>query len=125
MSNLKRIPIKYVRDRAKSRYVKDDTCYVCGSQACLDFHHLYTVDVLFDNWLNKNKITIKTSEDVIAVRDRFISEHEYEMFDYAKTLCKDCHKRLHCVYGQRPLLSTAPKQARWLDKQRQKHGWTN
>ncbi len=120
MSTLKRIPIKYVRDRAKSRYVKASHCYVCEVGGSLDFHHLYTVDVLFDNWLLANKITINTVEDILAVRDDFIESHLYEMYDYARTLCKNCHKRLHTVYGQRPLLSTAPKQERWLDKQRDK-----
>ena len=120
MSVLKRIPIKYVRDRAKSRYKKEAFCYVCGDDGVLDFHHLFTVDILFDNWLQKNKIKISTVEDIIAVRDDFIEQHIYEMFDYARTLCKQCHKRLHTVYGQRPALSTAPKQERWLDKQREK-----
>ena len=121
MSNLKRIPIKYIRDRAKSRYIKASNCYVCKVDGSLDFHHLFTVDVLLDNWITKNKIIINTAEDVMAVRDEFISEHEYEMFEYARTLCKSCHKRLHTVYGQRPSLSTAAKQERWLDKQREKH----
>lgn len=120
MSKLKRIPIKYVRDRAKSRYVKDSCCYVCGDDKHLDFHHLYTVDILFDNWLSANKIAINTVDDIIAVRDDFIESHEYEMFEYAKTLCKSCHQRLHVVYGQRPALSTGPKQERWLEKQREK-----
>ena len=120
MSNLKRIPIKYVRDRAKSRYVKDSNCYVCRVDGSLDFHHLFTVDVLFDNWLKENKIIINCTEDIFAVRDQFIEEHKFEMFEYARTLCKKCHRRLHTVYGQRPTLSTAPKQERWLDKQREK-----
>jgi hypothetical protein len=120
MSTLKRIPIKYVRDRAKSRYVKDSHCYVCRVDGSLDFHHLFTVDILFDNWLKNNNITINTVEDIIAVRDSFIENHEYEMFDFARTLCKTCHKRLHTIYGQRPPLSTAKKQERWLEKQRDK-----
>jgi len=120
MSILKRIPIKYVRDRAKSRYAKDSHCYVCKADGSLDFHHLFTVDILFDNWLKNNKIIIKTAEDIIAVRDNFIKEHDYEMFEYARTLCKTCHKRLHTVYGQRPALHTAQKQERWLKIQRSK-----
>lgn len=122
MSKLKRIPIKYVRDRAKSRYEKEAECYVCGIGGSLDFHHLYTVDIMFDNWLDANKIIINNVEDIIAVRDDFIESHLYEMYDYARTLCRGCHKRLHAIYGQRPSLSTAPKQERWLYKQRAKHG---
>jgi hypothetical protein len=120
MSTLKRIPIKYVRDRAKSRYVKDAHCYICGVGGSLDFHHLFTMDILFDNWLKTNKILIKDVEDIIAVRDDFIESHMYEMYEYARTLCKTCHKRLHTVYGQRPALSTAQKQERWIEKQREK-----
>lgn len=122
MSILKRIPIKYVRDRAKSRYIKDSHCYVCEADGSLDFHHLFTVDVLFDKWLKKNKIKITSAEDIIACRDDFISEHEYELFssEVTRTLCKPCHRRLHTIYSQRPPLSTAEKQGRWLDKQRTK-----
>ena len=120
MSNLKRIPIKYIRDRAKSKYDKALNCYVCDVSGSLDFHHLYTVDILLDNWIKSNKIKIDTVEDILAVRDDFISSHTYEMFEYAKTLCKKCHQRLHVVYGQRPPLSTAEKQERWLHKQRDK-----
>jgi hypothetical protein len=120
MSTLKRIPIKYVRDRAKSRYEKAAHCYVCGIDGSLDFHHLFTMDILFDNWVKAKKLTINTVEEIISVRDEFIAEHMYEMYDYARTLCRDCHKRLHAVYGQRPALSTAPKQERWLDKQKDK-----
>lgn len=121
MSVLKRIPLKYMRDRAKSRYIKAPNCYICRASGSLDFHHLFTLDILFDNWISKNKIQIDTAEDIMAVRDEFIAEHEYELFDYARTLCKACHKRLHTVYGQRPALTTAAKQERWLDKQREKH----
>lgn len=121
MSKLKRIPIKYVRDRAKSRYEKDSECYICRADGVLDFHHLFTVDILFDNWLKEKQIIINTVDDIYAVRDDFIESHTNEMFNYAKTLCKACHRRLHMIYGQRPPLSTAPKQERWIEKQRQKH----
>lgn len=122
IKKLKRIPIKYVRDRAKSRYNKDVKCFVCNSQDNLDLHHPYTVDILFDNWLNKNNITINDVEDILEVRDDFILEHEYELYEYTVTLCRIHHKKLHSVYGQRPPLSTAEKQMRWLSKQREKSG---
>jgi len=120
MSKLKRIPIKYVRDRAKSRYVKEALCYVCGVGGSLDLHHTNTVDILFDNWLKAKKITINSVEDILEVRDDFIEDHNHELYNLVKTLCRNCHKRLHTVYGQRPALSTAPKQERWLDKQKLK-----
>ncbi len=121
MTKLKRIPIKYVRDRAKSRYVKDDKCYVCGPvEELLDFHHFHTVDVLFDKWIKEKGIKLTTADDVIAVRDDFINEHSHEMFEDAVTICRSCHKKLHSIYGQRPPLTTAAKQRRWLEKQRVK-----
>lgn len=120
MAKLKRLPIKYVRDRAKSRYVKDSNCYICGIDGSLDFHHLFTVDVLFENWARKQKLSINSADDIIAVRDEFIEQHEYEMFDYARTLCNNCHKKLHSIYGQRPPLSTAQKQERWIERQKEK-----
>jgi Demerecviridae nicking endonuclease len=125
MSKLERIPLKYVRDRAKSRYVKDKNCYICGTETNLDFHHFLTLDILFDNWLQTNKIIISSTDDIFHVREDFIATHEYELFEYAITLCKKCHQRLHVVYGQRPSLLTAPKQVRWVDKQREKNGWAN
>jgi hypothetical protein len=78
------------------------------------------VDILFDNWLAKEGLTISSAEEVMDVRDTFINSHEYEMFTYAVTLCRDCHKRLHGIYGQRPSLTTAPKQERWVEIQRLK-----
>jgi len=120
MSILKRIPIKYVRDRAKSRYPKEALCYICEVDGSLDYHHFFTVDILFDNWLKDNKIIVNSAEDIYAVRDDFIESHSYEMFEYGVTLCKTCHKRLHTVYSQRPALATAPKQKRWADIQRNK-----
>lgn len=120
MSALKRIPIKYVRDKAKSRYKKDSCCYICASEGLLDFHHFLTVDILFDDWLKNEKIIIESVEDILAVRETFIEQHIYELYDYAITLCRDCHKRLHSIYGQRPALRTAEKQVRWVEIQRGK-----
>ena len=120
MSALKRIPIKYVRDKAKSRYKKDSCCYICTSEGLLDFHHFLTVDILFDDWLKNEKIIIESVEDILAVRETFIEQHIYELYEYAITLCRDCHKRLHSIYGQRPPIRTAEKQVRWVEIQRGK-----
>lgn len=117
---MKRLPVKYIRDRAKSRYKKDSDCYVCATQDDLQFHHLQTVDILFNNWINKKGIVVNTTEDILGVRDEFITDHEYEMYEDTVTLCGKCHKKLHALYGQKPLLSTAPKQRRWLEIQHNK-----
>lgn len=120
MSGLIRDPVKFVRDRAKSRYNKDTICAISGSTENLDFHHYYSLTPLFTIWARKNKYSIKTDDEVIAVRDQFIAEHEYELFEAAVTLTHEWHMRLHKVYGKAPSLVTAHKQMRWVEKQRVK-----
>lgn len=121
MSDLKRLPVKYIRDRAKSRYEKGPKCEICETTSELQFHHLNTVDLLWERWIKNNKIVIETTEDILRVRDDFIAEHEYELYTAVATLCKDCHNnKLHKVYGKTPALSTAAKQRRWIDKQAEK-----
>lgn len=120
--SLKRDPLKYVRDRAKARYKKGTECFICGSKEKLDFHHFYTLSVLLEKWLKKNQIVIKTVDDILGVRDRFIEEHEAELYEHAVTLCHDHHLKLHSIYGRNPLLVTAKKQVNWVRIQREKHG---
>ena len=120
--NLKRDLIKYVRDKAKAKYSKESECFICNSEENLDFHHFHGLTELLDIWLIRNKITISTAEDIISVRERFIEEHYQELYDEAVTLCHIHHLKLHSIYGKRPKLATAPKQKRWVGKQREKHG---
>ncbi len=120
--NLKRDPIKHVRDKAKAKYKKGSECFICGSIEKLDFHHYNTLTPLFNKWLKTEKISISTDEDVIEVRDRFIAEHMNELYVYTVTLCHDHHLKLHSLYGKDPPLVTAPKQERWVNIQREKHG---
>ena len=120
--NLKRDLIKYVRDKAKAKYSKASDCFICGSKENLDFHHFHGLTELLDIWLIRNKITISTAEDIMSVRGRFIEEHYQELYDEAVTLCHIHHLKLHSIYGKRPKLATAPKQKRWVGKQREKHG---
>ena len=121
-NTLKRDPIKYVRDRAKSAYAKGDECFICGSTQKLDFHHFYTLTPLFNKWLRDNKLSAKTEDEVLSVRDRFIAEHIPELYEHAVTLCHDHHLKLHSIYGKDPALSTAPKQMNWVKIQREKNG---
>ena len=53
MKKLKRDPVKYIRDRAKSKYEKGTECEICGIQADLDFHHYYSLAPLLREWLKK------------------------------------------------------------------------
>ena len=119
---LKRDLVKYVRDKAKSRYKKSNNCFICDETEHLDFHHFFGLTELLEHWLNKTGKKIETEEDILRLRDEFIEEHEIELFDEAVTLCHMHHLRLHSIYGKRPKLVTAAKQKRWVLKQKDKYG---
>ena len=118
----KRDLVKYVRDKAKSQYKKDNECYICGSTDNLDFHHFYGLTELLETWLRTNNITIEIEQDILDVREQFISENYEKVYNKTATLCHQHHLRLHSIYGKRPKLITAEKQARWVELQREKHG---
>ena len=118
MPQLKRDVVKYVRDKAKSKYEKGSACEICGAAEALDFHHFYSLAPLLRNWLRKNKLN---PEYIQALRDDFIEEHKAELYDYTATLCHAHHMQLHKVYGRDPGLGTAKKQMRWVEIQREKH----
>jgi len=119
MAELKRDCVKYVRDRAKAKYVKGSECRICGSRENLDFHHFFSLSPLLYKWMRTNKLQ---PEDVVNFRDRFISEHEEELYKRTVTLCHEHHLLLHSIYGKDPDLATASKQERWVEIQRTKHG---
>lgn len=118
---LKRDPIKYIRDKAKSRYVKGSECRICGVTENLDFHHFFSLTPLFNKWLKANSIKINSEEEVVlAVRDQFIAEHMPELYEHTVTLCHKHHLKLHSIYGKDPALTSAKKQMRWVEIQRLK-----
>ena len=55
---VKRDLVKYVRDKAKSKYKKQISCYICESNIDLDFHHYYGLTELLETWLKKEKYII-------------------------------------------------------------------
>ena len=118
---LKRFPIKYIRDRAKSAYKKEKECYICGAKESLDLHHFNSISQLFIKWSNENSIVIKELSDILGCRDAFIEAHKPELYDLVRTLCKKHHKQLHSIYGQHPKLTTVDKQEAWCNKQYIKH----
>lgn len=122
MAGLKRDLVKYVRDRAKSAYKKGESCDICGSTEELDFHHFCSISEMLHKWIEKNKLKITTVDDIMEHRDRFIEEHYDQMYNQTVTLCHTHHLKLHSIYGRNPKLVTAPKQARWVQRQRDKHG---
>lgn len=118
MPQLKRDVVKYVRDKAKSKYQKGLACEICGATEALDFHHFYSLAPLLKQWLKKNKLN---PEYIQALREDFIEEHKAELYEYTATLCHAHHMQLHKVYGRDPGLGTAKKQMRWVEIQREKH----
>lgn len=117
----KRDLVKYVRDKAKSQYKKGSECYICGNTESLDFHHFYGLTELLETWLSIKNIVIEDEQDILDIREQFIGENLDKVYDKTVTLCHLHHLRLHSIYGKRPKLFTAEKQARWVEKQRDKH----
>lgn len=119
MSDLKRDVVKYIRDKAKSRYNKGFECFICLEKENLDFHHYYSLTELLNKWLKTKDFV---PEEILAFRDEFIHEHFAELYDETVTLCHSHHLKLHSIYGKNPVLGTAKKQQRWVGIQRDKHG---
>lgn len=119
-TNNNRIPVKWVRDKAKAAYDKKDHCYICGTNEDLELHHLASITILLNNWAEKNSYDISTDEGILAVRDDFIELHHKEIYEDVFTLCNHHHVKLHGVYGKAPALHSAPKQARWIEIQKAK-----
>jgi|TARA_B110000977_G_scaffold26440_1_gene32894 hypothetical protein len=116
---LKRDLVKYIRDKAKSRYQKGTECFICGDTEKLDFHHFYSLSPLLHKWVREHNL--KPSE-VLEWREEFIDKHDAELYDHTVTLCHTHHLKLHSLYGKDPSLATAKKQERWVRIQREKHG---
>ena len=120
-TTLLRDPIKYVRDRAKSRYEKGSQCEICETPESLDFHHYYTMTPLFNKWCKSKGYTVKTVDDILKIRDEFIIEEEDKVYNQTVTLCHTHHLKLHSVYGKDPVLTTAEKQKNWVRIQKEKY----
>jgi 5-methylcytosine-specific restriction endonuclease McrA len=124
MTDLKRLPVKYIRDFIKKDYKLRDCCYICNSTNLLELHHLYSVSELFTQWCIKNNIKIiNTEEQIFAIRARFAEDCVADLDNNnLYTLCSDHHKRLHNLYGQTYPHSMAPKIKNWIQIQKDKHG---
>jgi len=122
MADLKRDEIKYVRDISKSAYKKEEECFICGKQEELQFHHFYSMTLLWEKWKKKYSIVIDTVDDILAAREDFKGYHYKEIYSETVTLCKFHHmERLHKIYGKVPTLVTAQKQKRWCQRMKDKH----
>lgn len=112
-----RIPVKWVRDKAKSAYEKLDQCHICGSTEDLELHHTHSITILLENWCKEKDYDVSTDDGILAVRDEFIEAFHKEIYDDVYTLCNKHHVMLHGIYGKKPALHTASKQSSWIEKQ--------
>lgn len=116
----KRIPVKHIRDGAKSAYEKKDSCFICDSRENLELHHVNSLTLLLEKWAKTHNIDISTDDAVLAIRARFIEEHTSQLYDEVFTLCLRHHQKLHGIFGKAPPLHTAQKQVNWVTKQKAK-----
>ena len=124
MNQLKRFPIKYIRDFIKKDYKLRDECFICGSKDKLELHHLLSISELFNKWCVKNKINAIDDVDYIKkLRIEFANDLEEELsHKHLFTLCNTHHKQLHSIYGQTYSNHLAPKIKNWLEIQKAKNG---
>jgi hypothetical protein len=119
-TGLKRLEVKYVRDKAKARYPYGEVCAICGITEPLELHHYKSVTLLWEAWKKATGTEIKDVDDVLFHRDAFIAEHQQELYVDCVTLCAAHHAKLHAIYGPKPMLHTAAKQANWVRLQKEK-----
>lgn len=117
----KRIPVKWIRDKAKSAYEKQNRCYICCGTNDLELHHLHSITYLLTQWSNEHGYDISTDEGILQVRDEFIKQHHDEIYSMVYTLCNQHHVQLHGIYGKSPLPSSVIKQKNWIELQRDKY----
>jgi len=115
-----RIPVKWVRDKAKSAYEKQAACYICGTDKDLELHHFHSVTLLLTAWAALRGHDISTDAGICAVRDSFIAEHHDELYNQVRTLCNPHHVALHAVFGKAPAANSVERQSRWCDRQKDK-----
>lgn len=115
-----RIPVKWIRDKAKAAYEKKEYCYVCNTTTDLELHHLHSITILLNSWADRKNYDISTDSGILAVRDEFIAEHRVELYDLVYTLCNKHHVALHGVYGKAPAPGSEDRQKNWIEKQKAK-----
>ena len=123
VSDLKRVPVKYIRDFIKRDYKLKDYCHICRATVNLELHHIYSLSELFQDWCKKNNIgKIITVKQITELRIRFKKDHSKELSNHnLYTLCKIHHQRLHNLYGQIYPNYLVPKIEDWLNIQRKKY----
>ncbi len=104
MSNdLKRIPLKYCRDKAKTMYAyrlkdSDSRCEICtienSKENPLEAHHYHTMSSMYAQWIKDTGESIPEDVDTIMEqRDRFIEDYRDQITNPSEIaiLCRACH----------------------------------
>ena len=117
----KRVATKHIRDGIKSQYPKGTSCEVCGTEHDLEYHHYATLSIVFKNYCDKHNISVKTDDEVIAMRDKFYEDNWEAVVLDGVTICNTHHKALHKLYGKQPSLATANKQKHWVSRMFEKN----
>lgn len=126
MAELKRLPVKYVRDFIKKDYKHDKCCFICGSTDKLELHHIYSVSELWNNWLDAHKYSNLTVDEVLRLRVDFYKDNREQLDSHnLYTLCKVHHQRLHNIYGARYSNWRSEKVKIWIVAQKEKFGEQN
>jgi len=122
MTELKRIPVKMIRDYIKKDYEKGSECYICKTLDNLELHHLYSVSDLFHTWCKQNNITVEQTQTVDgmnSIRVAFYKDNREPLApEHCYTLCKAHHLRLHTIYGQTYPNTMAKKVKNWIELKR-------
>ena len=116
----KRIAVKWIRDKAKRAYEKQEHCWVCGTTTDLELHHLHSITLLLQRWAKQKNYDVTTDSGILEHRDEFIAEHHNELYNLVYTLCNQHHVMLHRVFGKTPKWNSHHKQQHWLQIQRDK-----
>lgn len=115
----------YVRDGIKQEYQKKkkNECYICGDTINLEVHHLFSLSVLFDEWLKEKFIPKKSIvflEQIKSLRSQFYVDKKKEL-DSVITLCQSHHDKLEYYFGKKPRLSKVDAMSRYIMNERKKH----
>lgn len=119
-TGLKRDAVKYIRDGIKSQYKKKDCCEICGTTEDIELHHYHTVAFVLERYTKEKGLDLSNVDKILAMREEFYKDKWYELVEDTVSLCNTHHVLLHKIYGQKPLLHTASKQKKWVEKMHNK-----
>lgn len=124
MRELKRHISSYVRDGIKAKYykLKEDECYMCPQNICLEVHHFFSLSRLFKDWCSENNVIMSSIvfvEQIERLRTKFYEDKKEEL-SLVRTVCQNCHDKIESIYGKTPHHSKIPAMLEYMDIQKKK-----